>query len=259
MSDVHHGSCHCGAVRYEATAPLRDVLACHCSQCRKWSGHYWSATSVPLDRFRMTEDRGLAWYRASDVAERGFCRSCGSSLFWKPDGEYRISFSPASLDGPTGLKTTHHWHRDDAGDYYAPEGPPPERYAAPEVLDCVCLCGGISFTLPGPAGEIVACHCHQCRKISGHFSASFDADETQLAYRSAATLAEYATPGGGRRGFCTTCGSSLWFHDRDGAFSVEAGIVTGSTGGHLSGHIFVADKGDYYSIDDGVPQAPGWG
>lgn len=80
-----------------------------------------------MDRFHLTEDRGLAWYRASDHAQRGFCRECGSSLFWKPDGEYRISFSPAALEGPTGLRITHHWHREDAGDYYTIDDNPPKR------------------------------------------------------------------------------------------------------------------------------------
>ncbi|MFM2355290.1 MAG: hypothetical protein RLZZ528_1026 [Pseudomonadota bacterium] len=258
MTTVHHGSCLCGAVAFTATGPLRDVFACHCTQCRRWSGHYWSATSVPLDRFHLTEDRGLAWFRASDIAERGFCRVCGSSLFWKPDREYRISLSPATLDGPTGLRTTHHWHREDAPDYYAPEGPPPDSHAVPAVLNCACLCGGVAFSLPGPAGQITACHCDQCRKISGEYSASFDAAESELSFTRRAGLAEYVTPGGGRRGFCGTCGSSLFFRAADGAFSVEAGCVTGPTGGRLSEHIFTARKGDWYDLTDGLPQKQAW-
>jgi hypothetical protein len=259
MARVHHGSCHCGAVQFTATAPLRDVITCHCSQCRASSGHFWAATSVPLDRFQLTEAHGLRWYRASDIAERGFCDRCGATLFWRPDGEYRISFSPAALDGPTGLKITHQWHREDAGDYYAPEGPPPPTAAdPPDRLTCSCLCGGVVFSLPGPAGDVVACHCTQCRKLSGHFSASFDADEAALDYSARDTLAGYATPGGGTRGFCSTCGSSLWFRAKDGAFSVEAGSVAGPTGGRLTGHIFVGDKGDYYTLDDGLPQSKDW-
>jgi hypothetical protein len=258
MGTVHHGSCHCGAVRFTAEAPLRDALACHCSQCRRWSGHYWSASSVPLDRFRLTEGRGLRWYRASDIAERGFCAECGASLFWKPDGEWRISFSPAALDGPSGLRTTHHWHRDDAGDYYAPDGPPPAPGDAPPRLTGGCLCGAARFTLPGPAGDITACHCDQCRKLSGQYSASFDAAEATLDWQSRHSVAEYATPGGGRRGFCATCGSSLYFRAADGAFSVEAGCIDGATGGRLAEHIFVAGKGDWYDIADGLPQHQGW-
>lgn len=233
---------------------MRDVLVCHCTQCRRWSGHAWAASSVPLDRFRLTTDRGLAWYRASDIAQRGFCRVCGSSLFWKPDGEYRMSFSPGALDGPTGLHVTHHWHREDAGDYYAPEGPPPVPAQAPAELSCACLCGRVAFTVAGPAGAVTACHCAQCRKLSGHYAASFDADENSLCYSEKSTLATFDTPRGGMRGHCADCGSSLWFRDQSGAFSVEAGSVLGPTGGQLALHIFVASKADYYHIDDGLPQ-----
>jgi hypothetical protein len=253
-TDVHHGSCLCGNVRFEATGPLRDVLACHCTQCRKTSGHYWAATTVPSDRFRLTEDRGLRWFRSSDAAERGFCKDCGASLLWKPTREDRISIAPGAFDGPTGLTVAEHWFAEDAGDYYAPEGSPTPCDAAPQRLDCACLCGQVAFSLPGPAGAITACHCTQCRKLSGHHSASFDADESTLTYAARDTLAEYATPGGARRGFCNACGSSLWFRAADGAFSVEAGAVAGPTGGHLSGHIFTAFKGDYYPLTDGLPQ-----
>ena len=59
---------------------------------------------------------------------------------------------------------------------------------------------------------------------------------------------------GALRGFCTGCGSSLYFRASDGAFSVEAGAVDGPTGSRLAGHIHMADAGDYYVLDDGLPQ-----
>jgi hypothetical protein len=119
------GGCLCGAVRFQADPPLRDVVACHCTQCRKWSGHYWAATSVPRDRFRLTRDDGLAWYRASPAARRGFCEVCGASLFWEPDDEPRIAIAGGALDGPTGLAEARHIFCADKGDYYAlPKGVP---------------------------------------------------------------------------------------------------------------------------------------
>jgi hypothetical protein len=252
------GSCLCRRVEFEVTGPMRDVIACHCSQCRKTSGHYWAASTVPLERFHLTRDEGLAWFRSSPSAIRGFCRDCGASLFWKPEGEDRISFSPGAIEGPTGLSTAEHIFTDDAGDYYSPEGPPPASRYAPDLLAASCLCGNVRFSLPRPAGEVTACHCTQCRKLSGHYSASFDVDETAVAFEARETLAEYETPGGGRRGFCAGCGSSLYFRDAHGAFSVEAGAIDGPTGVTLGSHIFVADKGDYYSIDDGLPTHDGW-
>lgn len=112
------GGCLCGQVRFEADAPLRDVFACHCSQCRKTSGHFWAATSVPLDRFRLTETAGLRWFQSSAQARRGFCENCGSSLFWEPVDESRISIAAGALEGETGLSITQHWCVEDKGDYY---------------------------------------------------------------------------------------------------------------------------------------------
>lgn len=250
------GSCHCGAVVFEADPPLRDVISCHCTQCRKISGHYWSASSVPHDRFRLIRDEGLAWFRSSATAQRGFCRHCGASLFWQPEGEERISFAAGALDGQTGLRTVSHWYGESAGDYYAPEGPPPAPSQA-TTLHGSCLCGANRFSLPGPMGEVGACHCTQCRKLSGHYSASFDAAEDSLDWQARA-LSEYRTPGGGSRGFCGGCGSSLYFRAADGGFSVEAGVIDNPTGGQLVSHIFFADKGDYYDPDDGLPRFAAW-
>ena len=261
MHDEHSqtGSCLCGGVTFATSGRLRDVWACHCGQCRKSSGHHWAATSADLDRFRVTSAATLAWYDSSPAARRGFCARCGASLFWKPAGEDRMAIAAGALDGATGLRLTRHIFTEDAGDYYRPEGPPPEAPAAPaDRLDCACLCGDVAFSLPGPAGRITACHCTQCRKLSGHYSASFDADESTITWHSRQTLGEYETPAKGRRGFCTRCGSSLWFRAAAGEFSVEAGAVSGQTGGRLAEHIFAGSKGDYYDIDDGLPCATRW-
>lgn len=211
----------------------------------------------------------MRWYRSSPVAQRGFCGDCGATLFWLPEAdavfewgtpkEHAISFSPGALEGPTTIRVAEHIYAGDAGDYYSPEGPPPEAGPAPERLLASCLCGACRFSLPGPAGAITACHCHQCRRLSGHYSASFDVEEQAVAWQVKDGLAEYRTKGGGVRGFCKGCGSSLWFRAADGGLSVEAGAVDGPTGGRLSAHIFVAEKGSYYQIDDGLPQFPGWG
>ncbi len=255
---IHHGSCLCGAVTFEADAPLRPVVDCHCTQCRKQSGHFWAATFARHRDFRLTRDEGLVWFRASPAANRGFCRHCGSFLFWQPEGEDRISIAGGAFDGPTGLEVGESWFNEDAGDYYDPAGGPPPRLTdTPATLHGACLCGANRFTLPGPMGRVTACHCTQCRNTSGHYSASFDAHESQLDWQ-ARHLAEYVTPGGGRRGFCPVCASSLFFRAVDGSFSVEAGCIEKPTGGRLAAHIFVEDKGDYYSLTDGLPQFPRW-
>lgn len=113
-----NGSCLCGQVNFELSGPLQPVIYCHCQQCRKTSGHFVAATAVKKGKLKMSGDAGLAWYRSSDIAERGFCKECGSSLFWRPDhGEY-VSVMAGALESPTGTEACEHIFVDDAGDYY---------------------------------------------------------------------------------------------------------------------------------------------
>lgn len=112
------GGCLCGAVRYEVRGPLRAVVDCHCEQCRRTSGHFAAFTATRQEDLVMTESGGLRWYRSSATAERGFCEVCGSSLFWEPASDERVSIAAGTLDLPTGLATGAHVFVDDAGDYY---------------------------------------------------------------------------------------------------------------------------------------------
>jgi hypothetical protein len=112
------GGCLCGGVRYEVRGPLREVMACHCSQCRRTSGHYAAMTSAASADLVLTRADTLAWYASSPAAERGFCRVCGSNLFWKPKAEERTSITAGTLDMPTGLKMNEHIFVADKADYY---------------------------------------------------------------------------------------------------------------------------------------------
>jgi hypothetical protein len=116
------GRCLCGAVQFEVNGPLRGVLVCHCTECRRWSGHAWAATAAAHSDLRLIEDQTLRWLDspASDTnARRGFCAACGSSLFWDAPGRATISISAGSLDEPTGLEVIGHVYVEQAGDYYA--------------------------------------------------------------------------------------------------------------------------------------------
>ena len=115
------GSCLCGAVKFEAEN-LRNILACHCRQCRKTTGNYMSATAATDADLKMIVTRGLKWYRSSDAAKRGFCGECGSVLFWKGDGKDYTAIAAGSIDGKTELKLEGHIFCDDAGDYYEISG-----------------------------------------------------------------------------------------------------------------------------------------
>lgn len=240
------GSCLCGGVAFEVTGPMRPVVTCHCTQCRKQSGHFWAATAVAEADMVLLQSETLAWYAASETARRGFCTCCGAFLFWQATGSEQISLAPGSLDGPTGLRVDEAWYLEDAGDYYHGAS------LTPEVVHGSCLCGANRFTLPGPVGEVWGCHCHQCRKTSGHYSASVDVDPAAMVWHARQTR-DHVAPKGGVRSFCPTCGSGLTFQGA-AEFSVEAGVLDNPTGGRLVRHIFVADKGDYYDLTDGLPQ-----
>ena len=122
------GSCLCGNVTYRLTGPLRDSVACHCIQCRKTSGHYVSATQVAEADLIITKDETLTWYRSSADAERGFCRICGASLFWRHDKDGgAVSVMTGTIDGTTGIKTAKHIFTAQKGDYYDIESGVPQR------------------------------------------------------------------------------------------------------------------------------------
>ncbi len=115
---VHAGGCLCGAVRYEIRGALRDVIACHCSQCRRTSGHFAAMTRTPSTNLTLNSAKGLTWYRSSDTAERAFCRFCGSNLFWRQFAHDDTCITAGTLDMPTQLKIVEHIFVADKSDYY---------------------------------------------------------------------------------------------------------------------------------------------
>ena len=123
MDTTTHGSCMCGAVRYRVSGPLRPIIACHCIQCRKSSGHFVAATACPTEALHIDGDT-LQWFASSSEAERGFCGSCGSNLFWRRKGANSTSIWAGSIDGPTGLHIAQQMFTGSKGDYYdLPDAP----------------------------------------------------------------------------------------------------------------------------------------
>ena len=112
------GGCLCGKVRYAVAGQLRDVIACHCGQCRRQHGHHGAYSEAALADLSFEDESGLAWYDSSAKARRGFCRHCGAGLFWHRAGAERIAIAAGSLDRPTGLRLVRHIYADDKGDYY---------------------------------------------------------------------------------------------------------------------------------------------
>ena len=118
MTEIHTGSCNCGAVRFRTTSALRDVIYCHCSQCRKQTGHFYAATNIADSELELEGGEAITWYQSSDFAKRGFCRVCGSALFWKPRDAAYTSVMAGLFDEPTGLTAACHIFVADKGDFY---------------------------------------------------------------------------------------------------------------------------------------------
>jgi hypothetical protein len=122
------GRCLCGAVDYVVTGPLRDVVYCHCTMCRRTSGHYVAATACAVSHLVIGHSEQLRWHHSSAEAERGFCGTCGSNLFWKPASGTHISIMAGTLDLPTGITAAAHIFVGDKGDYYRPADGLPQHH-----------------------------------------------------------------------------------------------------------------------------------
>lgn len=127
IDTAHTGGCLCGAVRYRIRGALRGIIACHCSQCRRTSGHHAAMTSAPAANVELTTAAGLVWYRSSDTAERGFCGVCGGNLFWRQFSRDTMSITAGTLDTPTHLAVEEHIFIADKSDYYTIDDDLPQQ------------------------------------------------------------------------------------------------------------------------------------
>jgi hypothetical protein len=94
------GGCQCGAVRFALSAPPNKVSICHCRMCQK-------ATGAPFASFADIEKTDFAWtrgkpaaFRSSSIAERDFCRDCGTPLSFRYIGGARIEIMTGAFDRP---------------------------------------------------------------------------------------------------------------------------------------------------------------
>ena len=115
---MHRGSCLCGAVSFEVTGTLSPPSACHCTQCRKWTGHHEAGTDIPCDALTIHGADNITWFHSSEKVRRGFCSICGSSLFWDPIKKDWIGISMGAFDLPTDTKLAMHIFVAEKGDYY---------------------------------------------------------------------------------------------------------------------------------------------
>lgn len=269
------GHCLCGAVQYEYRDAPSSLTVCHCGMCRRWHGSLGAYANGAASNYRVTGADQIRWYASSHDAERGFCRHCGSKLFWRSGAA--MDMAAGTLDQPTGLTTTAHIWVAHKGDYYAIDDGVPQFAesssggAAPMTADPRpqaaadlphrhgrCLCDAIDLQISGPMRDVAWCHCGQCLHWHGHFGGYTASRWENITMAGAESLAWYQSSDKARRGFCSRCGSNLFWEPAHGRHvSISAGALDLPTGLVTARHIFVEDKGDYYALGTSVPVVPG--
>ncbi|MCU9848423.1 GFA family protein [Defluviimonas sp. WL0024] len=126
------GGCLCGAIRYEISAPPYDPHYCHCRSCQKAAGAPAIAGAfIARTEFRIIRGKPR-YFRSSAVAERGFCKDCGTYLIYRPliaQWSNWMIITIACLDHPEELSPRRHYGSESRIPWFDPQGEPPhEKY-----------------------------------------------------------------------------------------------------------------------------------
>lgn len=117
-----------------------------------------------------------------------------------------------------------------------------------------CDCGGVSFDIEGALRDVYNCHCERCRRITGHHMAATAVRPDQLTLTSESTLRWYDPVPTVHYGFCSMCGSTLFWKADDIAdkICISAGTLDQPTGLQTTKAWWVAEAGDYHERPSGV-------
>ena len=121
-------SCLCGNIKIRVKGKLRNVINCHCSQCMKTHGNYAAYTACPEEHIIFIKKRTLKWYQSSKIAKRGFCLTCGASMFYKLLNSENISIAAGMFNNPTNLRTHSNIFIKRKLDYYKLDSKIPKFY-----------------------------------------------------------------------------------------------------------------------------------
>lgn len=123
-----NGSCLCGAVKYEISGEVGDIVHCHCKTCRKAHGSAFSSVAaVQDDDFHLLSSDSLKSYQSSSGKHRYFCSNCGSQIYAKRETTSHIVLRLGSVDSDlSSLEKEHIWVSEKAN-WYAINGQLLER------------------------------------------------------------------------------------------------------------------------------------
>lgn len=121
-----------------------------------------------------------------------------------------------------------------------------------------CECGGVCYSVTGPLRDVYNCHCQRCRRITGHHMAATAARRDQLTLLSEETLTWYAPDPTVAYGFCSRCGSTLfWRAESDPeSVSIAAGTLDPPTGLRTTKAWWVAAASDYHELVPNLVEVP---
>jgi hypothetical protein len=269
------GTCLCGAVRYEVEGPLRGLLHCHCSRCRKHHGApFASFAQVPSQQFRwLAGESHVLGYPSSPSRLRRSCQVCGS-VAPTPIGD-RILVPAGNLLGDLGVSGGEHmfvgsrpiWHviadalpkHEAAAPGWGFEVDAPTVPAAEGTPHGSCLCGAVTFAVSGAPARWLQCHCSRCRRArsAAHGSNMFF-PLAQLVWRTGRELVRSYRPPEAERfavSFCMRCGGGApTERDKVPFVLVPAGLLDGDPGTRPQAHIHLASRASWYAVQDGLPQ-----
>lgn len=119
MTERVTGKCLCGAVEISGDMAAPEIQACHCEQCQIWTGGspYYV---VRISDAQISGEDHIGHYHASEHGERGFCKTCGATLYWRMQGAPVTSMAAGLLAGRTGLRVTHEIFVDRRADWQPP-------------------------------------------------------------------------------------------------------------------------------------------
>lgn len=266
------GGCQCGAVRYRASLPLGRANYCHCRMCQRATGNPFAVLVSADAAFTGTPAR----YASSDVAERGFCRDCGTPLFYAPAGSDQVELMTGTLDEPSlaepalhyGVESMMHWLRvDDDLPRHATRpgglsGNGPEEVhsrqsdtaePAETGLTGGCQCGAVRYALPTTPERTAICHCRMCQRATGNILAVL---ANAPAYAFEGTPARFASSDVAERGFCADCGTPLFYHDQSGqGMNLMIGTFDDPAAVTPTLHCGAESRMPWFRTDDGLPTA----
>lgn len=117
-----------------------------------------------------------------------------------------------------------------------------------------CLCKKVRFTASGVAPEHSACHCGMCRQLSGG-APFFAARTTEVRFEGAEHITRYASSAWAERGFCSTCGTQLFYFLKGlGSYHMSVGTFDDPSPFRVTLEIFIDRKPDGYALAGDHPR-----